>query len=91
MKDWAKFVFPKTNAAAVLAKQMKRARGSVYVSSVTDAYHPLEEKYKLTRRCRLKYFMDCLEKREHPDIAGGKVARDALEVVLLAKESLETG
>jgi len=39
----------------------------------------------------LKYFIDCLEKGEHPDIAGGKVARDALEVVLLAKKSLQTG
>ena len=39
----------------------------------------------------LKYFIDCLEKGEHPDIAGGRVARDALEVVLLAKKSLQTG
>jgi len=39
----------------------------------------------------LKYFIDCLQKGEHPDIAGGKVARDALEVMFLAKKSLETG
>jgi len=38
----------------------------------------------------IKYFIDCLEKNRNPEIAGAKIAREALEVVLLAKKSLET-
>jgi DNA repair photolyase len=49
---WGEFVDVKMNAAEVLRKQLKRAkRGVVWVSSVCDPYQPLEEKYKITRRC----------------------------------------
>ncbi len=49
---WGSFVDVKANAAELLRKQMKKAvRGHVMVSSVTDAYQPLEVKYRLTRQC----------------------------------------
>ena len=49
---WGEFVDVKMNAPEVLKKQLNRAkRGTVWVSSVCDPYQPLEEKYKITRRC----------------------------------------
>lgn len=51
-EPWGAFVDVKVNAPEVLARQLKRAkRGVVWISSVCDAYQPLEEKYRLTRRC----------------------------------------
>ena len=49
---WGSFVDVKINAPEILQKQLKRARmGRVLISSVTDAYQPIESKYKLTRQC----------------------------------------
>jgi DNA repair photolyase len=49
---WGNFVDVKINAPEVLQKQLKRAtRGNIIISSVTDAYQPVEAKYKLTRQC----------------------------------------
>jgi len=51
-ETWGNFVDVKTNAPEVLQRQLKRAiRGKVIISSVTDAYQPIEAKYKLTRQC----------------------------------------
>jgi DNA repair photolyase len=51
-EPWGSFLDVKTNAPEVLHRQMKKAaRGHVLISSVTDPYQPVEEKYKLTRRC----------------------------------------
>lgn len=51
-EPWGSFVDVKINAAEVLEKQLKRAeKGSIIISSVTDAYQPIEAKYKLTRKC----------------------------------------
>lgn len=48
---WGKFVDAKINARSVLEKDlMKMKKGSILISSVTDPYQPLEEKYKLTRK-----------------------------------------
>ena len=52
---WGTFVDAKTNAADVLARQLAKkglfSPGTVFVSSVCDAYQPAEETYQLTRRC----------------------------------------
>ena len=51
-EPWGAFVDVKVNAPEVLAKQVIKAKkGVVWLSSVCDAYQPLEAKYKLTRRC----------------------------------------
>jgi len=51
-ETWGTFVDVKVNAAELLRKQLQKAkRGYVMVSSVTDAYQPLEVKYRLTRQC----------------------------------------
>ena len=48
-ETWGNFVDVKTNAPEVLQKAAQRAiRGKVIISSVTDAYQPIEAKYKLT-------------------------------------------
>ena len=49
---WGSFVDVKVNSPEVLQRQLQRkARGRVMISSVTDAYQPIEAKYKLTRKC----------------------------------------
>jgi DNA repair photolyase len=51
-EPWGCFVDVKINAAEVLEKQLKRTeKGSVIISSVTDAYQPIESRYKITRKC----------------------------------------
>ncbi|MEI6808720.1 MAG: radical SAM protein [bacterium] len=52
---WGDFVEVKTNIAQVLRADLskKRKTGKVHISSVCDAYQPLEEHYKLTRECLL--------------------------------------
>lgn len=51
-EPWGSFVDVKINAAEVLSRQMKTAKsGHVMISSVTDPYQSLEEKYRLTRQC----------------------------------------
>jgi DNA repair photolyase len=51
-EPWGSFVDVKINAPEVLRRQLKRAeRGTVMVSSVTDAYQAVEARYKLTRKC----------------------------------------
>lgn len=51
-EPWGKFVDIKVNAPEVLIRQLRRAeKGTVMLSSVTDPYQPIEEKYKVTRKC----------------------------------------
>ncbi|MBI5872192.1 DUF5131 family protein [archaeon] len=50
-QDWGSFVDVKVNSPQVLAKEIEKKKpGSVWLSSVTDCYQPLEKKYELTRR-----------------------------------------
>ena len=49
---WGEFVDVKINAPQILIREVNRKkRGSVFVSSLTDPYQPLEKKYELTRKC----------------------------------------
>jgi DNA repair photolyase len=51
-QPWGEFVDVKINAPTILKKQLKRTpRGSVLISSVTDAYQPIEKQYEVTRKC----------------------------------------
>ncbi|MEE9523257.1 MAG: DUF5131 family protein [Thermodesulfovibrionales bacterium] len=51
-ETWGSFVDVKINAPDVLRGQLKRAKkGNVMISSVTDAYQPVESRYKITRQC----------------------------------------
>jgi DNA repair photolyase len=51
-EPWGRFVDVKINAPEILRKQLRKTvKGSVMISSVTDAYQPLESKFRLTRQC----------------------------------------
>jgi len=49
---WGSFVDAKVNSVEVLREEAtKKPVGRVLISSVTDAYQPMEKKYNLTRDC----------------------------------------
>ncbi len=51
-EPWGAFVDVKINAVEVLKRQLRRAPpGEVFVSSACDGWQPVEEHYRLTRRC----------------------------------------
>ncbi len=51
-REWGGFVDAKINMPRVLRRELRRKpRGLVGISTVTDAYQPLEREYRLTRRC----------------------------------------
>lgn len=61
-EPWGTFVDARVNSPEVLRRQLKTARrGQVMVSSVTDAYQPIEVKHRLTRRC-----LEALRERQFP-------------------------
>lgn len=50
-EPWGSYVDVKINAVDILEKEIKHAKkGMVFLSSITDAYQPIEKKYKLTRK-----------------------------------------
>jgi len=50
-EPWGKFVDVKVNAPDLIPGKTSKYRGkSIFLASVTDAYLPLERKYKLTRK-----------------------------------------
>ena len=70
-EPWGDFVDVKTNAPALLAKQILKAkRGTIWFASVCDPYQPLEERYGLTRR-----LLEILAGREFPVVIQTKSAR----------------
>ena len=51
-EPWGQFVDVKVNAAAVLARQLRRLRpGSVFTCSACDGWQGVEHEYRLTRQC----------------------------------------
>lgn len=64
-EEWGSFVDIKINAPRVLLEQLRRrkktTKDSILFSSVTDAYQPLERKYKVTRNC-----LELLSRHEFP-------------------------
>ena len=51
-ENWGEFVDVKVNIPAVLSKELKKKKpGVVAISTVTDPYQHVEEKYKLTMHC----------------------------------------
>jgi DNA repair photolyase len=50
-EKWGDFVDVKTNAPEILRKEvLRKSKGTVFISSLTDPYQPLEKKYELTRK-----------------------------------------
>ncbi len=50
-EKWGTYVDVKINSVEVLKEQIKKTKkGIVFLSSVTDAYQPIERKYQLTRK-----------------------------------------
>jgi DNA repair photolyase len=51
-QDWGQFIEVKKNIPVVLAKEVKTKKpGIVGISTVTDPYQPVEQRYQLTRFC----------------------------------------
>ena len=51
-EPWGRFVDIKINAPDVLRRELRHTqRGDIILGSVTDAYQPVETRYRLTRRC----------------------------------------
>lgn len=51
-RKWGEFVDIRRNMPYVLSKELKtKKKGIVGISTVTDAYQPIEKKYELTRKC----------------------------------------
>lgn len=50
-RPWGEFVDVKVNAPEALDKEtIRKKKGTILISSVTDPYQPIEEKYKITRK-----------------------------------------
>lgn len=50
-EEWGTFIDVKINALEILKKEIKKKKkGTIFISSLTDAYQPFEKKYELTRR-----------------------------------------
>ena len=51
-KAWGTWVFVKINAPEILEKELQKyPPSSVFISTVCDAYQPVEKRYQITRRC----------------------------------------
>ena len=61
--DWGTWCTPKLNAPELLWGQRRRLYGqSVFMSTATDPYQPLEREFRLSRRC-LKVLLECSNAR----------------------------
>ncbi len=81
--SWGTFVDIRVNMPLILAKELKNKKtGVVGISTVTDAYQPLEKKYKITRYC-----LEQLLKYDFPICIQTKSSLVARDVDLIAKFS----
>jgi DNA repair photolyase len=87
-EQWGKFVDVKINSTEVLERQLRSAKkGSVFLSSVTDAYQPLEKKYELTRK-----ILERLLKYQYPVIIQTKSSLVLRDLDLIKKfKNIEVG
>jgi DNA repair photolyase len=87
-EEWGKFVDIKINAAQILLKEiLKKKKGIVYISSLTDAYQPLEAKYGITRK-----ILEILAKHGWPVIIQTKSSLVLRDLDILKKFSnIEVG
>jgi len=87
-EEWGSYVDVKINAVEVLEKELKqKKKGTVYLSSVTDPYQPLEEKYKLTRG-----ILEKLQKAKFPTSVQTKSVLALRDIDLFKKfNSIEVG
>jgi DNA repair photolyase len=59
LRDWGNWCAPKLNAPDLLWKQRHRLHNqTVFMSTSTDPYQPLESEYRLARRC-LEVLLEC--------------------------------
>ena len=57
--EWGTWCTPKLNAPDLLLRQRHKLYGqSLFMSTATDPYQPLEREYRLSRRC-LKVLLEC--------------------------------
>ncbi|MEM0333210.1 MAG: radical SAM protein [Candidatus Aenigmatarchaeota archaeon] len=50
-KQWGSYVYVKINYLDLLKREiLLKKRGCIYISSLTDAYQPIEKKYKIMRK-----------------------------------------
>jgi DNA repair photolyase len=86
-EDWGAFVDIKENAPEILAKEVKRRPvGHVMLSSVCDAWQPIEGKTLLTRRC-----LELLVQYRYPVSALTKNTLATRDLDLLAHGNAEFG
>ncbi|MCD6371432.1 MAG: radical SAM protein [Candidatus Aenigmarchaeota archaeon] len=88
IRQWGNFVFVKVNAAETLEREVKnKKRGWVWLSSFTDPYQPIEEKYGITRK-----ILEVLLRNNWPVIVQTKSSLVLRDLDLLKNfENLEVG
>lgn len=59
--SWGKFIEVKINCGELLKKEVNKKKGEVFISSICDAWQPIESKYQLTR-----YGLKLLVEKEFP-------------------------
>ncbi len=87
-EKWGQSIDAKINAPEVLEKELRtKGKGVVFISSLTDAYQPIEKKYQLTRKV-----LQLLLKRQFPVCIQTKSALVLRDMDLLKKfEKVEVG
>lgn len=86
-EDWGTFVDIKENAPQVLAREVKRKPvGRVILSSVCDAWQPVEKSCQLTRQC-----LEILLRYRYPVSALTKSALAGRDFDLMASGNVEFG